>query len=409
MRLIHLANFNSTNIGNGALIFGTERVLQEDLGPGLEFLAEAWDDYTFELKKFDQDFVDLVNRKSDALLVGGAVSFNGRPYLKNAGFRLDLPLELLKKIEKPIIFYGISYKFWPGQKYYHLDKLKLALDYLLASPRVFFGVRNDGAKDWLESLVGYKSNQIIEIPDPAVYVPVKDSNHPELVAGKKNVIISLNNEDEVYRFGGEFRKRTWDILAPRLEEKKLIRWWKRLPGWDSRRKKFLGELAQAIKKLAQEWDLNLILCPHYFDDYTTMSEFLPFFSRGVDSIRILHQVMVSRGLLRVPQTPYFYDLYAKADLALSMRIHSMSPAIGLGTPVVPLVSQSRMSDFLEKASLSDIGVDIFGGDVVNQVYKLASAALADRVSAAQKLRTAAAAMRDETFSFNRKISAILAS
>ncbi len=407
MRLVHLANFNSTNIGNGALIFGAERVLREDLGPGLEFTAEAWDDYTFELKRFDQGFVDLVNKKSDALLVGGAVSFNGRPYLKNAGFRLDLPVELLKKIDKPIIFYGISYKFWPGQKYHHLDKLKLALDYLLASPRVFFGVRNDGAKEWLESLLGYESSQIIEMPDPAVYVPVKNSNHPELVAGKKNIIISLNNEDEVYRFGGEFRKRTWHLLAPWLEEKKLIRWWKKLPAWDKKRRKFLKELAWAVERLAREWDLNLILCPHYFDDYTAMSEFLPFFSRGVGSVRILHQVMVSRGLLRVPLTPYFYDLYAKADLALSMRIHSMSPAIGLGTPVVPLVSQARMSDFLAKAGLSDLGVDIFGNSVADQVYKLASAALTNGAALTQKLQAATAAMRAQTLNLNRRIWDIL--
>ena len=51
MRFLHLANFNSTNIGNGALISGTERILKEDLGD-VDFTPAVWDDYTFELKKF---------------------------------------------------------------------------------------------------------------------------------------------------------------------------------------------------------------------------------------------------------------------------------------------------------------------------------------------------------------------
>ena len=71
LRFLHLANHHSTNIGNGALIFGTERVLREDLGSDIEFIPVPWDDYTFGLKEFDRKFVDLVNDTSDCLLVGG--------------------------------------------------------------------------------------------------------------------------------------------------------------------------------------------------------------------------------------------------------------------------------------------------------------------------------------------------
>src|SRR5216117_2630998 len=54
-KLIHLANFNSTNIGNGALIFGTERVLQQDWRAPVVFIPEPWDDYTFGLRHFEAD------------------------------------------------------------------------------------------------------------------------------------------------------------------------------------------------------------------------------------------------------------------------------------------------------------------------------------------------------------------
>jgi hypothetical protein len=41
IRLIHLANHGSTNIGNGALIQGTERVVSEDFPCDIEWIPAA--------------------------------------------------------------------------------------------------------------------------------------------------------------------------------------------------------------------------------------------------------------------------------------------------------------------------------------------------------------------------------
>lgn len=371
MKLIHLANYHSTNIGNGALIFGAERVLKEDLGSNLNFYPEPWDDYTFGLKKFDQGFVELVNQKSDGLLVGGAVTFNGRDYLQNTGMRLDLPLELWPKISKPIIFYGVSYRVWPGQEYYHLDKLKKVVGNILSQPRIIFGVRNDGTKKWLESLLGYQSDKIISIPDPAIFVPVQDSRHPELVEGKSNILISLNNEDEAYRFGGK-------------------------------KEQFLKHLAAALEALTKELDVNFILCPHYLDDYKIIGELI-----SLCPPRVAHQLMVSTGLLKVPQTAYFYDLYAKVDLVLSMRVHSMSPAVGLGTPVVPLVSQTRMDEFLKDAGLEDFALSIFDQDLAEKLFKRSRYCLSQKDEVKRRLQSVKLAMRERTSAYNQRIALLL--
>jgi len=96
LNLIHLANLNSTNIGNGALIYGLERIVNEDFPVKINWHREPWDDYTFEFKDFDQSFVDLVNM-SDGLFVGGAVAIHGRRYVRNAGMRFDLPAHLWAK------------------------------------------------------------------------------------------------------------------------------------------------------------------------------------------------------------------------------------------------------------------------------------------------------------------------
>ena len=84
--LIHLANTNSTNIGNGALIDGLESTIEEDFPVPVKWLREPWDDYTFGFTDFDEAFVNKVN-SSDGLIVGGAVAFNGRNYNQYTGTR----------------------------------------------------------------------------------------------------------------------------------------------------------------------------------------------------------------------------------------------------------------------------------------------------------------------------------
>jgi polysaccharide pyruvyl transferase WcaK-like protein len=372
VKLLHLANYHSTNIGNGALISGTERVLREDLGADLTFAPAAWDDYTFGLKPFDEAFVHLVNA-TDGLIVGGMVTLNGRPYLKNTGMRFDLPLELWSRIVRPIVFYGISYRVWPGQPYHNLDALKRAMDHVLTSPTILFSVRNDGTKEWLETLLGFESERIAVIPDPTLYVPVTDAWHPELEAGKTNVIVSLNDEDSVERFGGEDRRR-----------------------------RFVSGLAAALDEVARQRDINIILCPHYFDDYRIIGELL-----SACSLPLAYQRSVSTGVIRVERAAYFYDLYAKADAVLSMRVHSMTPAIGLGVPCVPLISQTRMSEFIKDAGLQDLAVDVFDADLSDTIITALRRCLDCRDEVTSRLIQVRRTMRERTRCYNERIAALL--
>ncbi len=168
LNLMHLANSNSTNVGNGALILGTESVIAEDFPSSVSWTREPWDDYTFDLRVFDQAFVDRVNGTADGLIVGGAVAIHGRHYLRNAGMRFDLPLELWPKLEKPTVFYGLSHRHWRRQPFHHRDKLRRAVAFALESPRMLFSVRNDGTKEWLEELLGERLDGVLTVPGPAV-------------------------------------------------------------------------------------------------------------------------------------------------------------------------------------------------------------------------------------------------
>lgn len=403
LNLLHLANYHSTNIGNGALIFGTERVIREDLGEDIRFTPEPWDDYTLlRTRRFDAAFVDRVNRDYDALLVGAAVTLNARKHFSNAGMRFDLPIELWSRFRKPVCFYAISHRVWPAQHYYHLGQFQKTMDAILQNPRVLFSVRNDDTLTFLEETLGYRSDRITVIPDPAMYVPTRDCWHPQLVDGKVNLIISLNNEDPVYRFGGRGRRAGWKVLGRFVDENRLLAVWNHLPGWRARRRRVLTSLAAALDTLAREWDLNVILAPHTFDDYEITHEFLSYCSP-----RVGYQLAVSTGVLKVAQAASFYDLYAKADVALSMRVHSLVPALGLGTPCVALTSQSRITAFMRNVHLDEYVVDAFDQDLADRVCERVRYCLGNRDKVREHLRETRARLRAQSAEYHQRIRRLL--
>jgi polysaccharide pyruvyl transferase WcaK-like protein len=84
----------------------------------------------------------------------------------------------------------------------------------------------------------------------------------------------------------------------------------------------------------------------------------------------------------------------------------MSPAIGMGVPVVPLVSQDRMWSFLREADLADLAVDAFAGDFSSQLLTLARTALQEPAALRQRLQQATARMRQQMQTFNQETATL---
>jgi hypothetical protein len=396
LRLMHLANHGGKNIGNAALIEGAERVLREDLPTDVTFAPEPWDLYSRRLRRFDQDFVGRVNREADGLLVGGAVSFDGSSLYANAGFRLDLPLELWDRIERPIVFYALSYRSWPNWTYHHVDALRATLAHLLADERVLFSVRNDGTKEFLERLTGLRSESVHVVPDPGLFVPVEDAFHPELEPGLTNVIVAPNAEDEIQRYARDGR------ALRRLRPGRDLRGWLPVSSsgeWRERRGRALSGLSAALARLAGERELNVVFCAHDVFDVGLCQE---LFWLLPEEVR--HRCVFASASLSNTRGRYFFDLYAKADLAISMRIHSMNPAVGLGTPVVPIVSQDRMRTFMANAGLQDLAVELHDDSLAESVHRAASAALADPSALRERLLETRARLRAQTAAFGALVA-----
>jgi polysaccharide pyruvyl transferase WcaK-like protein len=383
LRLIHLANFNSTNIGNGALIDGLENTVKNDFPVSVEWLREPWDDYTFGLIDFDESFVDKVNT-SDGLIIGGAVTFNGRDYNRRTGTRFELPFELWPQVAKPVVLYGLSYRHWQGQTYHHLDKLKITIEKILEAPNMMLTLRNDGTRKWLLKMTGIESSEILDVPDPALFVrPDLDAEYTEFVEGAKNVMIAFNDEDSTHRFDERFSEPNKLILS---------------------RDHVVKSLVTAMERLAEDYPINFILVPHYFDDYKMVTAFL-------EQIRpqLAHQRMVSTGLCMVKDTRYFYGRYTHADLAISMRVHSMSPCIGLGTPMVAYTTQNRMTDFMDGIGLQDFYVNSFLPNSGDTLYQRARHVLDNGDDVRKQLADTRSTLRADAKIFHQKVYDFLSS
>jgi polysaccharide pyruvyl transferase WcaK-like protein len=371
LSLLHLINGRSANVGNGALTEGAELVLNQDLQRQINWSRLAWDDYTFGLKDFDRQFVAQINDHSDGMIIGGAVAMNGREFYGNAGMRFDLPQELWQEIRRPLVFYGLSYRHWDGQIYHHADKLRWTLEHILRQDNMLLGLRNDGTREWLAANFGIASDRFHVVPDPAVFLPADEGvQYPEFELGRRNVILAFNDEDWLGRYG--------------TAERRLA---------------VLKAMVPAIERMLVQWDVNLILVPHYFDDCRMLADFIDL-CRPV----LAHQSMIAAGLARINGSRHFYGRYKQADMVISMRVHSMSPSIGLEVPMIPLVTQDRMSDFLDGIGLKDLQVDAFDPDLTDKLNAAIDRTLEDPDAVRKRFGTARQQMREDARVFNAKVS-----
>lgn len=400
LRILHLANHKSTNIGNGALILGLERTLTEDFETPVAFTGEAWDDYTIPgaTKRFDHSFVEKCNQGFDCLLIGAAVTMDGAKRYSATGMRFDLDLTLWDKIRCPIVFYGISHRTWSNRPYHHLERLGQTIRFALSHDRVFFSVRNDGTREWLESTFQLSAGTIREVPDPALFVGTEAMPNPHIDADVPTIAVSLNDEDAPQRFGQAVLPAPQRALIQLLPERRRRRVWERLARHKQRRKAFLRTLAAVLDELHRSSGANIVLCPHHLEDYAMVADL-----GRLATSHLKHQVLTSYWLPKAVHAKLFYSLYTQVDMVWAMRVHALTPSLGLGTPTIALSSQSRLSEFMRRADLEDLSLDIFSPSFAQDLQRLAAEVLKSPRAYRERIRAAVARFREDTRATNREI------
>ena len=79
------------------------------------------------------------------------------------------------------------------------------------------------------------------------------------------------------------------------------------------------------------------------------------------------------------------------------------PSIGVGTPMIALTTQTRMTEFMENADLSDFVVNMFDSKSTDKVCELINYCLDNKEKVANKFDNSKRKMREQTRKFNKKI------
>jgi len=370
VKISHLTNLRSPNVGNAALTLGSERTLEEDLGGGITFERIAWDDYTFGQKNFDSDFLPEI-AGANALLVAGAVTFNGRTDFDHSGMRFNLSLAQIESIDVPIFFYGSSYRYWSSQPYPNRKMLRKTLAFLCNDEKNKIAVRNDGTREWLKNIIDFQHDNLRVIPDPGLFVRynVKKVRY----SGVPYICVSLNNEDAADRFQG----------------KEL-------------RSKFVNDFVEILNYILDNFLQDIYLVPHSFEDFSLIE----LVTQKI-SPRNLHQRVRVLGLPRFEDAESIYEVYENASLVIASRVHSMSPALGMKIPVIVITTQDRLTHFMKEMGLGMLVLDYSEKDLIRKLKQIISQILSSDKTYVDEISDSVATARAEIRRFNDLISTVL--
>lgn len=352
MNIIQLASY-SGNIGDNANVSGTRRVLRENIGREIQFtdLEFEWfgTDSRWARRSFDQAFVDEVNRH-DLFLVGGGGFFGLTTSKTFTGTPLTIPLEILRQIKTPIVFYALGFHAMDGHVEERATRFKHYLDGLLEMDHVLVSVRNDGSRENLRWLFGdaYVS-RVFVCPDGGFFSETHDSTHVELERGVRTIALQLGGDRLENRFA------TASSLWEKLTQKGSSRLYQAAHGVGvnavpSSTQAFLHRLAIVFgKTLDEHSDVRIVLLPHIPSDYKMIEGFLG----ELGHYHARNHVTVAPYLHGDEAHAYLFDLYKKCVLTVGMRFHANVCPIGLNVPTIGLVTYSQIQALYDELGLSD--------------------------------------------------------
>lgn len=306
MYLFHFGAFNAQNAGDTILGQATEDLIDRDAYWGRYHIYEGIP---------PDKLIQHINDKVDAVVIGGG-GFIIPTFTKAAeisGWHCPLSLEQIKRIERPIICFGLGYnKFWGKTKFNELFKPNINE---LVRRSIFFGLRNHGS---IEQLTPYIEPDLVHKltyqPDPA------------------SLLLNLYPEYEntLPRYNELAFQVALDSLGVRFSKSEVVI------------QKTLKEIRRAIIELSHNHDIKVVL----HGVYDAQKKHLSDLYGGLD-------------VKRYPFVKLFFkpihvimDYYAGCPLTVAMRGHGQLIPFGLGNPFVSLVSHPKQEYFLKDVGLN---------------------------------------------------------
>lgn len=316
IKTLHLASFDG-NIGDNANHDGFYKHLK--LLEDFEFQIDQLEIREFYWKKrfFDESFVELVN-KYDLLIIGGGNYFELWVENSPTGTSITMELELLKKINTPILFNALGVDPGQGVSEANIQKFRDFLDVLIKRDD-FISIRNDGAKKAIVDYVGEKYlDHIHHTVDAGFFVDIPEPS--EYYKSKKYIAINV----------------AYDMQDVRFENISY--------------EEFLNTFKRFVDNfLKQNIDCEIVFVPHIFRDMTFITDILNI----LDDDTRRRKVSVAPLLHGKDSFKEVMSIYKGAQIVLANRFHANVCSIGIGKPTIGLVNYPQIRELYNEINSHD--------------------------------------------------------
>lgn len=320
LKTLHLASFDG-NIGDNANHNGFYKHLKQL--QGFEFQIDQLEIREFYWKKrfFSEPFVELVN-KYDLLIIGGGNYFELWVEDSPTGTSISIELELLKKINTPILFNALGVDPGQGASEVNIQKFRNFLD-LLIERDDFISIRNDGAK---KAIIDYVGEEYLEhihhTVDAGFFADIPEPS--EYYKSKKYIAINIAYDMQ-------------DVRFQNISYEEFLQTFKR----------FID------KFLKENKDYEIVFVPHIFRDMTFITDLLNILEdetrrRKISVAPLLHGQNSFKEVM---------SIYRGAQIVLANRFHANVCSIGMGKHTIGLANYRQIKELYNELN-SDLIVNI---------------------------------------------------
>jgi polysaccharide pyruvyl transferase WcaK-like protein len=307
LKTLHLASFNG-NIGDNANHNGFYKHLNKLTD--FEFIIEELEIREFYWKKrfFNKSFVDLVN-EYDLLIIGGGNYFELWVENSPTGTSISIELELLKKINTPILFNALGVDPGQGASESNIQKFRKFLDVLIER-NDFISIRNDGAKKAIIEHAGEEYfNHIHHTVDAGFFAEIHEPS--DYYKSKKYIAINVAYDMQDVRFKNITYKQFLQTF-----------------------KKFVTVF------LKENNDYEIVFVPHIFKDMTFITDLLSM----LDDETRRSKVSVASLLHGKNSFKEVMSVYKGAQIVLASRFHANVCSIGMKRPTIGLINYRQINE-----------------------------------------------------------------
>ena len=317
MKFLHLAA-PGRNVGDNALIMGMRQLFCNH-----ELILK-----NVRTTVLNNQTITKINNSYDGLIIGGGGLLHSTPSTRSiktnsSGTLINIDTNNIKKIQKPIIIYGVGYNVFDREVGLCNLAKKSILDMINLS--LHFSVRNDESKKRLINFLGKEDLNIKEVPDPGLYCQSNPSKYEYLSDNKsKNIAIQL----------------AADRLSNRFKSKQEI-------------SIFIDE----IKKFINTSQNTCWLVPHTPADNTFIKKH--FAGYKIYPLKTkLEEASVVMGF------------YEQMKCVIGQRGHANICPFGLNVPIISLVSHQKNIGFMKKVGFANYALDVGDQDLHNKLISM---------------------------------------